>query len=268
MADLAAKTSTSTITSSSSMNASPNFTDTTTGSGDTTLQTGFGTSTSTISSGAPTTTVPPKKSYTGAIVGGTIGGLIAGVVFALLLAWYVLRRRSRTTGKQASKVAVTRSAYDEFRSADLGKEMQILTSPNSVTGWQKHLPQDKDDGTIARAVRTIYDQIQIYLEGFYKVRSAEISGEAVASLRELLTEGFPLELVRGSSGNSLLEGIMVRWIVHRISLRSKPHESLLPLDFTRIPAQNGWHMEIDGQTDGLTTGPRRGESYQSAMLVF
>jgi len=123
--------------------------------------------------------------------------------------------------------------------------MRDLAIPMSVTGWQKHLPQEKDDGTIARTVKTVFDQVQVHMEGFYKPKSEKLTEEAMAAIKRISPPDLARKLGRAPDSVSLLEAILVRWIVQRMSLRSVAAESFLPAEYTKIPEQNGWHMEND-----------------------
>jgi hypothetical protein len=140
-----------------------------------------------------------------------------------------------------------------------GKEMRDLAIPMSVTGWQKHLPQEKDDGTIARTVKTVFDQVQVHMEGFYKPKSEKLTEEAMAAIKRISPPDLARKLGRAPDSVSLLEAILVRWIVQRMSLRSVAAESFLPVEYTKIPEQNGWHMENDENGNVHAAEVRKGQ---------
>jgi hypothetical protein len=196
---------------------------------------------------------------TATLAGGIVGILIAGVVAGALLLW-LLRRHSR------QKHAAPRSTMRDEHSPD-SKEMQNLATPLGVTGWQKHLPQEKDDGTIARTVKSIFDQVQVHMEGFYKARPRKMNGEAVAAIEGVSSVDLAKKLSKAPNGVLMLEAILIRWIVHRISLRSVAAESFLPIEYTKIPEQNGWHMESDEHGNGHAAEAKKGRS-QSATHIL
>jgi hypothetical protein len=64
----------------------------------------------------------------------------------------------------------------------------------------------------------------------------------------------------------ILEGILVRWVMHRVSGQSDLVDSLLPLEFIEIPKNNGWHMEKDARE--VAPPQRPGEVSQPSMKLF
>lgn len=197
---------------------------------------------------------PPQ--FDGKVVaGGVIGAFLAGVVACALLLWLLRRHRRQ-------KHAATRSTMrDERVSSYLpeGKEMQNLAIPMNVAGWQKHLPQEKDDGTIARTVKTVFEQVQVHVEGFYKKTPGNMNSEAVAAIERISSVDLAKKLSKAPNGVSLLEAVLIQWIVHRISLRSVAAESFLPVEYTKIPEQNGWHMESDESGNGHSAEVKKGQ---------
>jgi hypothetical protein len=199
----------------------------------------------TSSSAFETTSSAPagKTIGGGGLAGGVIGGFLGGVAICALLMWFWLPRRRRRQ-MQALPGSPRRAELGSNHSAR-GKEMRDLAIPMSVTGWQKHLPQEKDDGTIARTVKTVFDQVQVHMEGFYKPKSEKLTEEAMAAIKRISPPDLARKLGRAPDSVSLLEAVLVRWIVQRMSLRSVAAESFLPAEYTKIPEQNGWHMEND-----------------------
>jgi hypothetical protein len=192
---------------------------------------------------APTSTAGTitQTQLNGAAAGGVVGGFFAGAFICALLIWLFRRH------KRQKRVVPRYSRHDESIPGHVqeSKEMRDLAIPMSVTGWQKHLPQEKDDGTIARTVKTVFDQVQVHMEGFYKPRSEKLTEEAMAAIKRISPPDLARKLGRAPDSVSLLEAILVRWIVQRMSLRSVAAESFLPAEYTKIPEQNGWHMEND-----------------------
>ena len=192
-----------------------------------------------------------------AAIGGSLGGLIVGIALALLAFWCSRRRRPRASKKNAHW---SRSSDANLipRASPMAKEMQIFEAPTAVTGWQKHLPQEKDDRTIANAVKTIFDQVQMHVEGFYITKTVALTASASAALERVSPDGLSKRLPKAPNSIPILEGILIRWIVHRISLRSDAGASFLPFEYTKIPEQNGWHMESDEGANGQVAESSKG----------
>ena len=195
----------------------------------------------------------------GAAIGGSLGGLAIGLAFALIAFCCLRRRRSQGVRENAHW---SRSSGADLirRDSPMVKEMQVFEAPTVVTGWQKHLPQEKDDRTIAQAVKTIFDQVRMHVEGFYSARSVAVTSSAAAALERVSPDGLSKRLPKAHNSIPIMEAILIRWIVHRISLRSDAGESFLPFEYTKIPEQNGWHMENDGAANGQVAETSKGQS--------
>lgn len=200
-----------------------------------------------------------KGTATGAAIGGSIGGLVVGIAIALIAAACLRRRRSHGSGKHPHR-STSSDGDTDTRGYPMSKEMQSFAPTTTVTGWQKHLPQDKDDGTITKAVKTIFDQIHMHVEGFYNSKSRKVTDSAVAALERVSPDGLSRKLSKAPDSLPILEGILIRWIVHRISLRSDVGESLLPSEYTKIPKQNNWHMESEAGHSGQIEEVKKGQS--------
>jgi hypothetical protein len=202
----------------------------------------------------------------GGSTGGSIGGLIVGIA-AALIAFACLRRRAlQSSGKRAHRSGAGDVTTDR-RLVSMSKEMQFVEVPTAVTGWQKHLPQEKDDRAITEAVKTIFDQIQVHIEGFYNSKPGKITSSA-ADLERISPDGFSKKLSKVSNSLPILERILIRWIVQRISLRADVEDSFLPFEYTNIPKQNEWHMEIDEQSSDHVDESRKGQQYLANRPVY
>lgn len=138
------------------------------------------------------------------------------------------------------------------------KEAQVFAHVTDVSGWQKHLPQEKDDGTIIKAFNSLFDHVQFHVEGFYETKMNKIPSNAISSLDSVSPDGLAKRLLEADDAVPLLAAILIRWIIHRISCRSEATDSLLPLEYAKIPEKTKWHMESRGGEKSFTV-PRRGQ---------
>jgi hypothetical protein len=211
-----------------------------------------------IASAASISAVASLKHTTiGAAIGGSIGGLVIGIAAALIALACLRRRALQGSGKHSYRSGAGDATTDR-RLVSLSKEMQFVEAPTAVTGWQKHLPQEKDDRAICEAVKTVFDQIQVHTEGFYNSKPGKLISSA-ADLGRISPDGFSKKLSKASNSLPILEGILIRWIVQRISLRADVEDSFLPFEYTNIPKQNGWHMESDEQSSNHVVESRKGQ---------
>lgn len=193
-------------------------------------------------------------------VGGSFGVLLVGIAGTLLVLWCLQCRRNRTFARRASQVTRNDGAVTHGPSST-SKKMHVLHVPANIDGWQKHLPQEKDEGTISRTIKAVFDQVQMYIEDYYNDKPGNMDQSTIAVLGRVSTAELTNMLIKSSKGTSTLEAILVRWIVHQVSLRSDAGDSFLPFEYTRIPEQNGWHMESDDDDNGHVRESKKGESH-------
>lgn len=243
------------------------------------------TSTANTNSGAPTHSASPTKTSsttslcstggpsrnkdTGPLAGGIVGALLGGLIIGALVAFFCLRSR------QSSRRKSLRDSSDSYNGKPIAmdamhkQQPQVGVAAADVTGWQKHLPQDKDDRTIANAFHSVFEQIQTYMDGFYESETHAPSNPMIQRLEKLSSDGLVKVLSHTDEAILVLEAILTRFIVHRISGRSSSGESFLPLEFTTILEKNQWHMERDGNEDGSVAENKRGKStyYHGTQVI-
>jgi hypothetical protein len=86
-----------------------------------------------------------------------------------------LRRKTSRRPKQddTKRLSIDRPQFVKQR---------FIRSDSDLTGWQKHLPQEKDDRTITKAFWSIFEQIQIHIEGFYESTTEVVPDTAIDAL--------------------------------------------------------------------------------------
>lgn len=118
-----------------------------------------------------------------------------------------------------------------------------------MSTWRKHLPQERDDDTVREAFNSLFDRIEMHVETFYLVKATIPSQQTAARLQNFAPEDYPIAGSDKLGTLELLEGVLTRWIIHKISLRCDPKDSLLPAQYTFIPRSNDWHMERSSERD-------------------
>ena len=214
-------------------------------------------STRTAQSKETTPTGVSKGISTGALAGGVVGAFIVGLLCAFIAFWCIRRRSSRRPSTQARSDGSSQGTLLARDTSSQEKPHPAVVA-SDLTGWRKHLPQEKDDRTITRAFQLLFEHVQLHVEGFYETKPGPVSPESIETLRNLSSDDFPRLLTQTKDVIPLLEGILVRWLVHRISGLSSAEESLLPLELAKIPEKNKWHMENDVEGNGLIAENKRG----------
>ncbi|TKA36448.1 hypothetical protein B0A54_12462 [Friedmanniomyces endolithicus] len=201
-----------------------------------------------------------ETTFIGAVAGGVIGGLIIGVLIGALIWGLCFRGRP---GPMAATTPSTRDSRDRKSLPTVvakEKGAREVEGAAVATTWRKHLPQEKDDHAIIREFQSMFVQIQLHVEGFYGPEVGKVSKRTVEPIERLAPGQLPGLLLHTKDALPILEAILARWIVQRISLRSDAKYSLLPIEFAGIPEQNKWHMETDGRENGLAAESRNGFS--------
>ncbi|QIW94962.1 hypothetical protein AMS68_000480 [Peltaster fructicola] len=198
---------------------------------------------SATSSGNSTISATSPGIPAGAVAGAAIGALVFGCLLGILILYCCCASRLK---KQETKMdppypVISRKAVPgaSIKEKDWGTD-----SVTDLERWRKHLPQEADDNTISKDARKTFDLINIHIDSYYAPREnppKEILTAIAAATSTDLVKIF----ARGLADRQLLEAIAARWITHRISLYSKPEDSLLPVEYTVIPKRNGWHMESE-----------------------
>lgn len=200
-----------------------------------------------------------SPNFWGRLAGGVIGGVLLGMMICFLT-WFCCRRRPKNKSSIHHNDSPTAAEpHYSSKHATFAKESQFAVVPKGVVDWQKHLPQEKDDAAIVRSIETIYDQVQIHIEGFYRAKAGKLTSQDIALLGRYCSDSFSDDLRDLPSALPLLEAIFIRWIVHRISLRSSTRQSFLPSEYTKVPKQNGWHMETDDNDQGHAAESAKGQ---------
>ncbi len=192
----------------------------------------------------------------GALAGGIIGGFLLGLILCGLAAFCLQRRRSNRAPINSTPV----DREEIFAGRHVREKQAPTAEVVDISGWQKHLPDPENDGPLGKSIKSIFDLIQVHVEGFYEPKSARVSSTDIEQVQAIVPDTLPSQLLQSNLSNTVLEAVLVRWVVHRISGRSSTSDSLLPSEFTTIAAMNRWHMEKDSGIDGSAAEHQRGKS--------
>ncbi|KAK5125180.1 hypothetical protein LTR85_000856 [Meristemomyces frigidus] len=218
---------------------------------------GTGSANQTTSAPAVSHDATSTRFSTGALIGGTVGGFFGGLILCTLIALLCLRRRPgrKATQHGPEDLSATKSRP---RDVSISEKRPMIVGSTDVTGWRKHLPQDKSNDTIARAFKTTFHQARMHVDGFYEAKAGRLSSEQLGHLHPLAFEDSANTWLQAEDSIPILEAVLVRWIVQRVSLRSDSAASLLPPEYTGIPKKSHWHMEQDAHERPLTAEAKKG----------
>ncbi|KAK3669913.1 hypothetical protein LTR78_010224 [Recurvomyces mirabilis] len=139
-----------------------------------------------------------------------------------------------------------------------GKQHAVVGTSDLST-WHKHLPNERGVDSIIHAFKAIFNHVGVHIHGYYRNTPEVASGPDLAALAELLTTSTAgATVLQVQESGQMLEGVLNRWTVGRISLRSEVDQSLLPKEFTGIPKHTHWDMETHEERLMLGVESRKG----------
>lgn len=109
----------------------------------------------------------------------------------------------------------------------------------AARGWQKHLPQPADDKTVRSAVGTLFEQVELHVENYYRDSAVSVSEGMQAQLLRVDSPHLPDSVVallpRARSQTALIKHCLLSYIVASISTDDDSVPSLLPADYVTLP---------------------------------
>jgi hypothetical protein len=113
----------------------------------------------------------------------------------------------------------------------------------TAPGWDQHLPQSESDSTIRKSVTALFDQIELYVEYFYRNAVVHISPELQTELMNVHSSCQPDSVVsllsQTKTHTLLIKHCLAYLIVSRITADSDAPASFLPADFVALPRAIG-----------------------------
>lgn len=109
----------------------------------------------------------------------------------------------------------------------------------AALAWQRHLPQSADDTTVRSAVKTLFHQVELHVENFYRDSAVPMTDSLQAELLTVDSPHLPESIVallpRARSQISLIKHCLLSYIVASISTDDNSVPSLLPTDYATLP---------------------------------
>ena len=195
-----------------------------------------------------TTSVTPAPFHSNRLANGTVAGIVIGValgvaIITFLATFLAIRRRGGSRGKRNRQRAEldggsSSSARHQILSSEPKQPLVTQTSSGS-NSFDDFLPQSADDKTVQNEVKTLLDQIELYVENFYQNTQASGSRLAKAELAMFDSPYLPSSLASllPQTNNSILliKHALAHFIIACITTPSDTDWSLLPKDFVLLP---------------------------------
>ncbi len=194
------------------------------------------------------TTPTPKPDHR--LANGTVAGIAValglGLALATFIATFLIMRRRRASrheqDHQGSKEKTIFELADTNRQSSLSepKKVPVTEAPRFSNTLENYLPQSADDKTVQNNVKTMLDQVELYVENFYQNHSGLSSVRPHTDIAAFNSPNLPNSLatllLQSRHATFLIKHALAQFITSSISPRSRPGSSLLPDEFMLVPA--------------------------------
>lgn len=175
----------------------------------------------------------------GVIAGVAVGAAVGAAILTFLITFLLLRKKNKKSRR-----------HREHRSGSGGlstyteKALPKDPSPGAdavvaAAAWQRHLPQSADDKTIRSSVKTLFDQVEVHVENFYRDAAVRMTEDLQAELLHVDSPHLPESVVallqRVRSQTALIKHCLLSYIVASITTDDDSVPSLLPADYAALP---------------------------------
>lgn len=175
----------------------------------------------------------------GVIAGAAVGAAIGAAFLTFLITFMFLRKRNQRDQRRGNHRS-DRGGLSTHTEKALPKDpSQGPISQPAAPTWEKHLPQSADDKTIRSTVKTLFDQVELHVENFYRDAAVPMSENLQAELLRVDSPHLPEPIVallpRARSQIALIKHCLLSYIVASISTDDNSVQSLLPADYATLP---------------------------------
>jgi len=154
-----------------------------------------------------------------------IGVSVVTALLAVGLTWFFMRKGARR--QEGGRPG----AEKPYQSA-----VGVAAYGASKYDWLQHLPQSLDDKTVQSAVKTLFDQVELHVENFYRDVLLPVTPEMQEQLQKVVSNNLPDSvaalLPQTRHSTALIKHCLAQLIVTNISTTNSV---LLPEDYTALP---------------------------------
>jgi hypothetical protein len=175
----------------------------------------------------------------GVVAGAAVGAAVGAAILTFLITFMFLRRKNEKhhrRRKHASGSGGLSTYTEKALPKDPSHRDDALVA---ISKWQKHLPQSADDNTIRSSVKTLFDQVEVHVENFYRDSAVQVTESQQADLLRVDSPHLPESIVallpRARSQTALIKHCLLSYIVASISVEDDSVQSLLPPDYATLP---------------------------------
>lgn len=202
-----------------------------------------------LSASNSATSKPTAPSKSDLLAPGTVAGIVIAVgiflAFLAALVTFLAMRRQNTL-----------SSRRDFRKA----KQHEVGGWNSRKGREKlplaviddYLPQPADDKTVQMETKTVFDQVELFVENFCQVRPSPETAVATGQLSTFGSPHLPQPLAsllpRARDASFLIKHALAYYITCRISPAAATEDALLPADLALVSGAQKANAGKPGQS--------------------
>lgn len=196
---------------------------------------------SSVAAGAHKGTSPDMPYTTAQLAGAIVGSIIGAslVTFLVTFVFFGKRKQQRNSSphRRGDGTASTRRRTSKGH-ASVGEKP---SSRSDTLDWQAYLPQSADDRSIQNAVKTLFDQIELHVDNYYRKANVEPDDHTCQVLSQLDTHGLPGPIVNLMQDPrvalQVIKHCIGAMLIARMSPGLSPAGSLLPAYLAAAPSK-------------------------------
>ena len=170
----------------------------------------------------------------GALAGAIVASLIGAALITFLATFFFFRRRSQRRYDSRGHYQAAGAGSQRRTSRDKAAVTEKSTPNADVVGfsWLPYLPQGADDRTLQSAVKTLFDQVELHVDNFYKRDTVDMDSAIHQALARVDTGKLPGPIDDLVQSSRLILPVIRHCIadllVSTITPSEAPQYSLLP----------------------------------------
>ena len=150
------------------------------------------------------------------------------------------RQKKKRTGHRGLDGADVGSARDSHQRQRPSEKPVAVVGVAKTGTWEQHLDQAESDPSITRTVKTLFEQIELHVENYYRDAQVNLTPETEQELMEVDSPNLP-DAIKGLMPQTRMPTLLIKHciansIIDHITPGSGAADSFLPADYTALPS--------------------------------
>ena len=178
---------------------------------------------------------------TAALAGAIVGSIIGASLVTFLVTFVIFGKRKQQRHSSPSQRGYVAASTRRRTSEGHTSLAEKTSSRSDHLDWQAYLPQSADDRSIQNAVKTLFDQIELHVDNYYRKASVEPDDHTRQVMSQLDTNGLPGPIVNLMQDPRValhvIKHCIATMLIARMSPGLNPAGSLLPAYLAAAPSK-------------------------------